>query len=286
MKKKIGLILGTAALAAGIAIAVFLIHGNQQKESAYREAVQYVRDGEALQAYRLFQTIRNYRDADLQMAILAEKDKSLPYRVLGKGDCVEFGRWEQDHHEDNGPEPIEWIVLDKIEGQLLLLSSDCLAGKAYHTESFAPVTWETCSLRKWLNEDFLNTAFSETERAWIPVVENENPDHSLVETPGGDNTKDRVFLLCERDTTIYLRNEADQQAFGRAMASQAAQAAGLQVDEEGYASWWLRSPGMYEYIAQYVDPDGEPYSNGASTDIDYMIGVRPVIWLDAKGDQQ
>ena len=101
-----------------------------------------------------------------------------------------------------------------------------------------------------------------------------------METPGGRDTRDRVFVLCERDTVIYLNDPADQEAVGKAQGTEYAKANGLQTDEEGNASWWLRSPGMYEYIAQFVDQNGEPYTNGASTDIDYLCGVRPVLWLD------
>jgi hypothetical protein len=89
-----------------------------------------------------------------------------------------------------------------------------------------------------------------------------------------------VFLLSESDAVIYLNNDYDQDTIGRAMASDYAVANGLQTDEDGLCSWWLRSPGMYEYIAQFVDQQGKPYPNGGSTDIDYLFGVRPALWVD------
>ena len=79
---------------------------------------------------------------------------------------------------------------------------------------------------------------------------------------------------------IYLNNDYDQDTIGRAMASDYAVANGLQTDEDGLCSWWLRSPGMYEYIAQFVDQQGKPYPNGGSTDIDYRFGIRPALWVD------
>ena len=33
-----------------------------------------------------------------------------------------FGKYEQDNNPDNGPEEIEWIVLEEQDGNLLLLS--------------------------------------------------------------------------------------------------------------------------------------------------------------------
>lgn len=280
MKKKTGLIILAALLVIGIAVAIFLIHSNQQKADQYQQAVRMMDNGNPDEAYRLFRQLGNYRDSENQAARIASSDPLLVYRIAEKNDTVSFGRWEQDNDPENGPEPIDWIVLDKIDGRLLLISSSCLAGMAYHTEPFTPVTWETCSLREWLNDTFLSSAFTEEEQKLIPIVTNENPDHSIVETPGGKDTLDKVFLLCERDTVIYLKNDSDREAIGKAPATAYAAANGLQTNEEGFASWWLRSPGMYEYIAQYVDQDGSTYINGASIDIDYFCGVRPVLWLD------
>lgn len=283
MKKKTGLIILAVLLVIGIIVAILLIHSNQQKADQYQQAVRMMDSGNPDKAYRLFRQLGNYRDSENQAARIVSSDPLLVYRIAEKDDTVSFGHWEQDNDPNNGPEPIDWIVLDKIDGRLLLISSPCLAGMAYHTEPFTPVTWETCSLREWLNNAFLSSAFTEEEQAWIPMVTNENPDHSIVETPGGKDTQDRVFLLCERDTVIYLKSDSDREAIGKASATAYAAANGLQTNEEGLASWWLRSPGMYEYIAQYVDQDGAPYINGASIDIDYFCGVRPVIWLDTNG---
>ena len=280
MKKKVWLILLIVILVIGAITAVFVIRDNRNKADTYQKAVQMAQTGNTSDAYRLFRELGSYQDAEQRLSELAAADVLLPYRAAEKGSIVSFGHFEQDNDLSNGPEPIQWIVLDKIDGQLLLLSASCLKGMAYNTAAFTPVTWETSSLRAWLNEDFFSSAFTEEEKALILTVSNENPDHSIVETPGGRDTRDRVFVLCERDTVIYLNDPADQEAVGKAQGTEYAKANGLQTDEEGNASWWLRSPGMYEYIAQFVDQNGEPYTNGASTDIDYLCGVRPVMWLD------
>ena len=280
MKKKVWLILLIVILVIGAITAVFVIRDNRNKADTYQKAVQMVQTGNTSDAYRLFRELGSYQDAEQRLSELAAADVLLPYRAAEKRDTISFGHFEQDNDLSNGPEPIQWIVLDKIDGQLLLLSASCLKGMAYNTAAFTPVTWETSSLRAWLNEDFFSSAFTEEEKALILTVSNENPDQSIVETPGGRDTRDRVFVLCERDTVIYLNDPVDQEAVGKAPTTEYAKANGLQTDEEGNASWWLRSPGMYEYIAQFVDQNGEPYTNGASTDIDYLCGVRPVMWLD------
>ena len=80
-----------------------------------------------------------------------------------EGDTVLFGRWEQDGDPSNGPEPIEWIVAEQQDGASVLISSCTLDVRPFHGKA-ANVTWETSSLRAWLNGEFFRKAFSESEK--------------------------------------------------------------------------------------------------------------------------
>ncbi|MBN1778057.1 MAG: peptidoglycan-binding protein, partial [Clostridiales bacterium] len=100
------------------------------------------------------------------------------------------------------------------------------------------VTWESATLRTWLNNDFLNTAFTEQEREVIitSVISNEdNPEYG---TDGGPDTQDRVFLLSLAEAEEYLCDDDDR----RALNTPYAQAQGA-IDVDGFGDWWLRSPG-------------------------------------------
>ena len=79
------------------------------------------------------------------------------------GSFVTFGRYEQDGNPDNGTEKIEWIVLDVQDGKCLLLSRYCLDSKPYHSKG-KTITWKDSALRKWLNSDFLDSAFLPAEQ--------------------------------------------------------------------------------------------------------------------------
>lgn len=76
---------------------------------------------------------------------------------------MSFGKYEQDNNTSNGKEKIEWLVLEVKDGKALVISKYALDCKPYNTSS-TNVTWETCSLRNWLNNDFINSAFSATEK--------------------------------------------------------------------------------------------------------------------------
>lgn len=85
------------------------------------------------------------------------------------GDVVTFGRYEQDNDTSNGKESIQWLVIAKEDGRLLVISKYILDYQQY-SERDSGTTWEICSLREWLNDDFISSAFSEEEQALIPAV--------------------------------------------------------------------------------------------------------------------
>lgn len=96
-----------------------------------------------------------------------------------EGNKVMFGSYEQDGNLDNGPEPIEWVILEedywkapkKGERWMLLVSTKALDSKVYHDKLEDGVTWGNCWLQSWLNDDFYNTAFNEEEKMKIAECE-------------------------------------------------------------------------------------------------------------------
>ena len=114
--------------------------------------------------------------------------------ALKPGDIIEFGSYEQDNITDNGTEPIEWQVLDVEGDAAFLVSVHSLDGKRF-IELYRPIiSWADSDIRAWLNSDFIETAFTEEEKASLVPVENETEDHST----------DLVFLLSERELYQYF----------------------------------------------------------------------------------
>lgn len=129
------------------------------------------------------------------------------------GDIVYFGSYEQDGNRKNGTEPVEWYVLDKVDGEAVLLSVyllDCQRYyKYYKEEEWESVTWETCTLRSWLNNEFYNTAFSEAEQACIVNASVVNEDNPFFNTEGGNDTTDKVWLLSLGEMEKYFHLDMD-----------------------------------------------------------------------------
>ena len=121
-------------------------------------------------------------------------------------DTITFGSYPQSDVTGKTKEPIEWIVLDRDEEnkKALLLSKYILDCKPYNDE-YKEVTWETCSLRKWLNRDFYNIAFNDSDKIYITLTSLINNDNVDYGSNGGNNTSDNVFLLSIDEIKHYLK---------------------------------------------------------------------------------
>lgn len=270
---------GAVAVAAVLLIVVLvLLVVNLQRGQRYAQALRLAEAGDAASAYDIFASLGSYADSAERAAGLVQKDPALPYRKAAKGDVIAFGSFEQDGDTTNGAEPIRWIVLERFDDRLLVLSADVLDGRQYNHVPFQEVTWADSDLRAWMNDDFLTAAFGPAQQGIIATVCNSNEDQSVTGAEGGADTQDRVFALSETESVIYLSSSANRADIGAAPASAFAASGALTVSEDGTADWWLRSPGTYGFAAQFVDAEGKPSVSGANVDV--LYGVRPALWID------
>ncbi len=94
-------------------------------------------------------------------------------------------------------------------------------------------------------------------------------------------TTDTVFLLSEAEVNYYCSDDYEQWLLSAAAEPSAyAVHQGVYLSNDGKTQWWIRSPGVDPYSAEFVDLDGTVYTSGAYVDIDYRYGVRPCIWVD------
>ena len=209
--------------------------------------------------------------------------------TLGKanvGEYVTFGRYEQDNDKANGAEEIEWLVLDKQDGKMLLLSKYGLDCKPFH-EKNESVTWETCTLRKWLNAEFYNTAFNSTEQSCILETHVVTEDSKWGRNPVND-TDDNIFVLSIQEVTAYFDPDAYAEDPARIIQPTAyAKTMGADIypkegEYYGNSYWWLRTPGYSIGTTAFIDFNGIFNDNGISVNVGNMFSVRPALWVNIK----
>ena len=246
------------------------------------------------------------------------------------GDELLFGYYEQDNNIENGAEYIEWILLSKEDDRALLLSKYGLDSKAYddyddlgkrfpgeegddayidkngelnyYKSELINVTWEDSPLRSWMNNDFYNEVFDDSQKNKIFETllvnsDNPNPDYG---TSGGNDTYDKVFLLTSEDVTnkAYGFNEdpTELDIARRCLPTTYAAEKGVGMEwmtggmggpypedmsdypEGGFiCSWWLRSPGTDAAHKESVRFYGRIFENEVCN---ISIAVRPAIYID------
>lgn len=238
----------------------------------YSNAVKNVEEKNYEEAYLTFKSLRMFKDSKSQASTLLKEHPE----VAQVGDIITFGTYEQDNKTANGKEAIEWKVLEKDQnGKMLLISRYALDCRHYHSKN-EKVTWETSDIRSWLNNDFYGTAFTKSERAKIKSTTLENRDNADYNTDGGNDTKDKVFLLSIDEAKAYLPSTVERVC----IATKYAESQGSQLESlTRSCRWWLRSPGSTLYTASFVKVDGFILQLGTPVSVEKR-SVRPAVWVE------
>lgn len=223
----------------------------------------------------------------IMVYVFAEKNEIATFDVASfageavRGDTFFFGEYEQDGNLENGPEPIEWIVLQNKLGKIYAMSKYGLDCKPYHHTKEA-VTWETCSLREWLNGEFYEMAFTSDEKELIADTTLINSDNPYYYIDGGNNTVDKVFLISYNEVSLYSAGRGYVFEHDLCMPTAYAEMQGVYVDTRWITQcdWWLRTIGINESSATYKAKDGGSVI-GYGVDYD-AAAVRPCINIEYK----
>ena len=283
-KRKKAFAIGTPIVAACIAFLIVLttvIIPN----SKYNAAVALMNNKKYDEAITAFEAMDGYKDSENQLenCYIGKygEEKWNKIKNIKVGDTYTFGAYEQDNSTSNGKEAIEWTVLDKDGMSLLLISKQALDCQQYNT-SYTDVTWESCSLRKWMNGTFLNKAFNAEEQAQIQnttVSADKNPEYN---TNPGNATTDKVFLLSINEVEKYFNSDEARKCAPTAYAkAQGAYTSDSYKTASGAATcwWWLRSPGYDQSCAAYVNYGGSVRCSGLN--VTYVDdAVRPALWIN------
>lgn len=214
----------------------------------------------------------------------------MPYKTVGS--YVTFGTYPQTESGKDDT-PIEWLVLDYDEknNKTLLISKYGLDCQPYN-KGYTEVTWETCTLRTWLNSTFLKKAFSSAEQSAIlttNVGNSKKRGYTGWNTDSGNNTEDQIFLLSYSEASRYFDVTYNGRKSIKSFTAptiyaiaHGAYTSSSDYTEEGWATgiWWLCSPGDKQDAAAVVNHDG--FLN-SQTVFYSIVMVRPAIWLDLSG---
>ena len=211
-----------------------------------------------------------------------------------QSDCITFGLYPQMNGA-NDKTPIEWTVLKRDGSKALVISRYGLDTVPYNSE-MTNVTWENCTLRAWLNRDFLNAAFTSEEQSHIISTRVDNGPDSQGDIGWsnncGNDTTDKVFLLSCVEANTYFDvkwgdcNNMKSRLSPTAYASERGAWTTDQAktcDGASTTGWWLRSLGPLQMLssgpfsAAIVKPDGPLGIIFVDSDV---ITVRPVMWID------
>lgn len=260
-------------------------------ETASRSAKEKLKSCEAILAERNAQLSKAEEQAQRatqltlsdEAVISAARVMAAREAALQPGSHVTFGGYPQTA-EGADSTPIEWLILKRNGQNALVVSCFGLDAQPYHSRS-ENVTWETCSLRGWLNDTFLNKAFTAAEQAGILTTDVDNSKsqcYSGYNAIGGSNTQDKLFLLSYAEAGKYLGETRDATTSPVALTAYAiSQGAGISAShkastEDVSGMWWLRSPGSNRSNACLVSFDGI-----GILDVSYEhITIRPAMWLD------
>ena len=231
-----------------------------------------------------------------------------------EGNTISFGRYPQD--ESGIVKPIEWVVLKTEKDKVLLLSRYILDKRPYNKKD-ENVTWETSDIRRWLNEDFYKIAFNSMEQKKISDTLVRTENNSRYGTGGGNDTKDKVFLLSIEEVeevfgdNIYEKGNIMCDIVDAIIQSFEAREIGSREEDDRrlleilkninvsintkmefvktteyvqkdikypYLDWWLRSPGERSNETVAVNGFGSIDKEGRSITIN-DIGVCPAMWV-------
>ena len=279
------------AIAAFAELGDYCDAAQQLSETKYQQANNLNAAARYDEAYAIYVTLTGYKDVD---KLLAEDDNMIAAARDAKfavGNYITFGTYPQTK-AGNDATPIEWLVLARDGDKALLISRYGLDAQPYNKD-YTSVTWETCTLRTWLNGTFYNKAFSSAEQAAIlttNVDNSKNQCYSGWSTNGGKNTQDKVFLLSYAEANKYFgvtyNNSSNTKSRVAPTAYAIAQGTGKNSSyktADGIdAGWWrLRSPGVSQYDAAYVSTDGSLYANRVNVG---SGSVRPALWVNIEAD--
>lgn len=227
-------------------------------EIGYKRAMDAVAAENYIQAYEGLLSLNGYKDSSEKADDIFEDYFAQSLSDVSAGDMLYLGEY-------NGA-PLSWTVVSIRKDYAILACNSIVATQPYNNEqgdinsaldSYYYNEWPVCSLRKWMNNDFLNAAFNDTEQALLKKAS--VPSAGVVKDEG--TVSDYVYILSRDEMEAAVKAGWDSS---------------YEVREN--ALWLRGSSGTNGYFA-------EGHNTGVEHDLNKLTssyGIVPVIWLPAE----
>lgn len=241
-------------------------------DEAYGEAVALMAKGKYVDAAEILKDL-DYKDSAEKYA---ECKKMAAYELTNVGDTILFGRYEQDNNHDNGPEAISWRVLDKKDGNVLIISE-----MALDKSPFFAIYWKRSYIPGFLNNTFLDDFTAEEKAQLVEITVTADRHPKKPETDQGADVQNKVFLLSVDEADRYFKDNQDRVCYATEyLKHECARDVGdnKMIEADGRCDWWLRtaySNWSNGAIIANIDPSG---GVNMSTH-DCRMGLRPACWI-------
>lgn len=249
------------------------------KKSKYNRAVAYEAEENYLLACDFYDQARGYNDADSRLYNVCKKlTLKQQLSVLEVGSSVLFGVYEQDSATE-GKESIEWIIIDRVGDEALIVSKKALEGTPY-SKTFAP--WGKSELCVWLNSSFYSGSFATKDRAYIlqkKISTVYKDDQGAEQIDLADNF---IFLLSDKDARKYFTSPDQRcaEATKSLVARNNTIPPAMPINSgNGCAHYWLRTTAPGGNV-MYVNGSGGINEDGKLGE--YIMGIRPAMWVSAE----
>lgn len=191
-----------------------------------------------------------------------------------------------------------WRILT-LQGNSALVVSEEITdiGIPFNT-AIGDISWESSSLRKWLNDQFYNR-FSKTEKKRIIKKRLRAEPNPWYGTAAGNLTEDSIFLLSVAEVIAFFGDSGDlsSRPQNQWVDEVIANGQSVAIDDSFNAVrcatykgdktwWWLRTPGASKNKVTYVNAEGIillngelAFNDGGTSCVGVRPGIRPAIWL-------
>lgn len=251
------------------------------------------------------------------------KGGSVPIKDAEIGDKVCIGNFDTLPGNEK-IEPIFWRVIDKKDGKLLILSDQLLDNYAFNNNQAEEKTtsWETSSLRAFLNGDFYTMCFTEDEQKLIQETHLTNEacneflheywgnlhnvtingweyKYSLINNQNqkdGNETDDKIFVLSVNELTKYFplgtekptEEDGEDYPFTEFVVTPEMIATITKAVEDNGDGFYDRDTLGGAYLTRTLSsPDNEVvYVSGGGQFFQYFnygaLFIRPAMWISAE----